>query len=259
MAIVEIRGVGVVRAGRRILRDISWSIGSGEHWALLGANGSGKTTLLRVLTGYEWPTEGEVRVLGKRLGACDAGALRRAIGWASSSLAARVHGSDTVLEVIASGFAGSIGLYRPFTPREWREARRVLRVVGLPDLADQPWERCSQGEQQRTLIARALVHRPRLVILDEPCAGLDPVAREALHADLARMARHRGAPTVILVTHHIEEIGPWMQCALVLRSGRVLAAGPVAGAVTGPVMSRALGRRCRVSRTGGRLSLVWTE
>jgi iron complex transport system ATP-binding protein len=110
----------------------------------------------------------------------------------------------------------------------------------------------SQGEQQRVLIARGIVHRPKLLILDEPCAGLDPAVRESFLADLSRIVKRRGAPTVVFVTHHIEEIGPWITSGLVLRGGEVLASGPIASVLTGEVLGKAFGRRCRVEIEDGR-------
>ena len=207
---------------------------------------------MRVLTGYEWPTVGRVRVLGETFGATEIAALRRHIGWVSSSLEHRVPDADTALEVVVSGLEAALGVYRIYTDNEWRLASRALAAAGAGVVERQAWGTLSQGERQRVLIARALVVRPRLLFLDEPCAGLDPVARESLLSDLGRMLKRRDAPTLVLVTHHIEEIGPWITHVLMLRAGRLLASGARQEVLTETALSAAFGRRCRLERHDGR-------
>jgi iron complex transport system ATP-binding protein len=253
--VVELRNISYVRNANRILEDVSWRIERGQHWALLGANGSGKTSLLKVVTGYEWPTEGEVFVLGERYGACDLREMRRRIGWVSSSLLTYLPTDDTALQVAASGLYASLGIYRDVTDEEWAVAREALARVNMSRFADRRYRLLSQGEQQRVLIARALVHRPALLILDEPCAGLDPAARENLLEDLARIAAHPEAPTLVMVTHHVEEIGPWITHAMILRAGRTLAQAPKTEALRDEHLSAAFGRPCRLERHGERYGL----
>lgn len=243
------------REGTTILDRVSWSVREGEHWAMLGANGSGKTTLLKVVTGYEWPTSGKVEVLGRRFGETNLGDLRQHIGWVSTALGNRVHGYDTAEQVAVSGLEASIGVYREFSGDEYVEARAALERIGMGGLSKRPWRVLSQGERQRVLIARALVPRPALLVLDEPCAGLDPVAREAFLNDLESLVSNPGGPAVVFVTHHIEEIRPFVTHVLVLREGRVLACGTVREAITSATMSEAFGRPCRVERTNGRWML----
>lgn len=254
--VVEIRGVGLVRGGTAILEGISWQIERGRHWALVGANGSGKTTLLKILTGYEWPTEGDVHVLGKHFGEYDLRELRKTIGWVSAAIEQRLPGRDPAVDIVVSGFDASVGLYRKPSAHEWEQARSALRQIGAAGIADRPFGLLSQGEQQRVLIARALVCRPALLILDEPCAGLDPGARARFLADLAEMVGRPQAPTIVFVTHHIEEIGPWVDRLLVLRQGRTLAAGPVNDVLCADVLGRAFDTPCRVEQQGGGYRLV---
>jgi len=116
--ILELAGVGLRRNDREILSDVSWRIEPGQHWALLGANGSGKTTLLKVITGYEWATRGTVEVLGQRFGSCNVPQLRKRIGWVSSSLQQRLPLGDTGLQIVASGYEASLGIYRRFSAEE---------------------------------------------------------------------------------------------------------------------------------------------
>jgi len=240
--VVELSGIRLVRNRVEILRGITWSIAAGRHWALLGANGAGKTSLLRVIAGYAAPTAGSVRVLGEKFGACDLRRLRRAIGWVSHSLEQRVRGEDSALETVLSGFDASFGIYREFGPEERRAAERALSTVGAAQVASRLTGRLSQGERQRVILARALVGRPRLLILDEPCLGLDPAARADFLADLARLAESPRCPTLLLVTHHIEEIGPWVKRVLVLQDGVILAAGRPSEVLTSSVLSSAFGR-----------------
>lgn len=249
--VIRLRGIRMIRGEEQVILDgIDWTLRRGEHWALLGANGSGKTSLLKVVCGYEWPTDGTVEVLGQAFGDVPIAEVRKRIGWVSSSLQTWVHDEDAALDVVVSGFEASFGLWREFTPREVARGRRILADLGAGGLESKPYGVLSQGERQRTLIARAWVGSPDLLILDEPCAGLDPAARASFLEDLTRLARRKGAPTLIFVTHHVEEIPPFVNRALVLKGGRVLATGPVEKVCSSAVMTEAFDRRCEVSRHG---------
>lgn len=249
--ILTIEGLSYRRTGNAILTDIDWSIQPQEHWALLGANGSGKTTLLKVITGYEWATKGTVTVLGRRFGACNIPALRKTIGWVSSALQQRLPASDPAVKIVASGYEASLGVYRRITSTEMQRALEVLGLLGAQSLAERPYGILSQGEQQRILIARALVNRPRLLILDEPCVGLDPAASRRFLFDIAALVETPDAPSIILVTHHVEEIGTWVNRVLLLKNGRVLARGTKEAILTSGIMSDALDARCRVETEEG--------
>ena len=248
--ILELNDIQFIRDHTPILRDINWKVEAGQHWALLGANGSGKTTLLKVIAGYEWVTEGTVTVMGRRFGEASIPELRTHIGWVTSAHLHRFHGRDSALEVAVSGFDASIGLYREFSAEEYEAASEALRRTGAEDIAGRRWEVLSQGERQRVLIARALVDQPALLILDEPCAGLDPVAREDFLDDVERLAARDPAPTILLVTHHVEELGGFLTHALAMNEGRVYAEGAVERVVTSEVVSRIFGKRCEVRKEG---------
>ncbi len=248
-SVVHLERVFFRRKTSCILKDISWRIERGSHWALLGPNGSGKTTLLKIITGYEWPTSGRVQVLGRDFGDCSIGELRTTIGWASSAIEAQLPGGDTAIEIVVSGLAASIGLYRDFSAAEYAAARAALLRVGAEAEAERRFGLLSQGEQQRVLIARALVCRPKLLILDEPCVGLDPAARHRLLGDLASLAAGGDCPSVIYVTHHIEEIGPWITGVMLLKEGRCAGQGAPAEMLAGDLMSDVFGLACRVART----------
>lgn len=253
--VLELERASYWRGERVILRDIDWSIRRGEHWALLGANGSGKTTLLRMVAATEWPCDGSIRVLGQTFGAVDLRELRQAIGLVTSSLAAYFHDKQSALEIVQTGINAELGWWRRFGPEEEARARQGLAAVGLQDLASSPYVQLSQGERQRVLIARALMNRPALLILDEPCAGLDPAAREQFLEDLSVFAARSQTPTLIFVTHHIEEIPSFIRHGLVLKQGRVLASGDIDAVCTSPVLSEAFGRPCHVTRDGERFAL----
>ncbi|MBP7935375.1 MAG: ABC transporter ATP-binding protein [Phycisphaerae bacterium] len=250
MPVLRLSNIGFRRGERQILSSVSWTIEPGQHWALLGANGSGKTTLLKIVTGYEWVSEGSVEALGQLFGECDLRTLRKSIGWVSSALVHTFPGRDTAESVVLSGLEASIGLYRDFTAEESNRARHTLALMGAEHLAEQPYELMSQGEQQRVLIARALVNQPTLLILDEPCAGLDPAARNHFLFDVGQLAQRPQAPTLIVVTHHIEEIHPWITHVLVLKEGRVLATGPKETVLTSAHLSTAFSFDCHVRQDG---------
>ncbi len=252
MSILRLEKVSFRRQGREILQGISWQVEPGRHWAVLGANGAGKTTLLKILTGYEWPTSGTVHVLGRQFGSCDVTELRKHIGWVSAAMETSLPVYERALDIVLSGLEASFGLYRDFTVSEQQCAREALAAVSMSPQAQQTFGTLSQGEQQRILIARALVSRPAVLILDEPCIGLDPAARFTFLADVELLARQPNGPALLYVTHHIEEIGPWVTDVLVLRQGMVLAAGSKEDVLTSEIMNRAFadegqGRR----RTGG--------
>lgn len=239
-----------------ILDNVSWCIERGEHWAVLGSNGSGKTSLLKVLIGDEWYTEGTVEVFGERFGTCDLHQLRKRIGWVSSALEHKIHGWDTAFDIVLSGFEASLGLYREFTDEERRLAMDSLALVGAGAYANGEYGKLSQGEQQRVLIARALVNRPALMILDEPCIGLDPVARSVFLRDLRELARQSESPSMVFVTHHIEEIDDWITHVLLLKAGRVVASAPKEDVLSSSaLLSEVFGAKCSVTRVDGRYFL----
>jgi iron complex transport system ATP-binding protein len=251
-AILEVSGLSVSRGAVDILRDVTWRVTSGEHWAVLGANGSGKTSLLKSLTGYLSPTSGALSLLGHRYGETDWRELRLHVGIVTSALQASIPPAEPALETVVSGRYAQLDLWARPTRSDRTDARRWLRLVGSAHLAAREWLYLSQGERQRVLIARALMARPRLLILDEPCAGLDPVSREEFLRFVDSLARRRGGPALVLVTHHVEEIMPAFTHALVLRRGAVFAAGPKAATVTTRSLSGAFGARvvvkCRKDR-----------
>ena len=237
----------------RILRGIDWRVAAGERWALIGPNGAGKTTLMGVAGAETFPSEGVASVLGHRLGTTDLRELRARIGHVDATMAARFRPRATATDVVRSGVTGTI-LVRPerLTADDRRRADELLEELGCPHLADRPFVHLSRGEQQRVLLARALVARPDLLLLDEPTAGLDLPGREAFLAGLDDLARSRPALTTVHVSHHVEELPASLTHALLLRDGAVVASAPADEALTSEALSACFAARVRVVAAGGR-------
>jgi iron complex transport system ATP-binding protein len=231
---------------RPILENVHWIIEPGQHWAMVGANGSGKSTLLSILSGDLWPSLGVIRVLGAEYGRVDKRELRKRIGLVNSALFGQLPTEDTGEEIAASGLMAMIGKLGAPSPEALERGRRALSRVSAENTGKKPYGVLSQGERQRVMIARALVNDPALLVLDEACSGLDPVARERFLADLTVLSRDPRGPTQIHVTHHLEEIPAFVTHALVLLEGRVLAMGEVATVLTQETLSRAFEAPCRV-------------
>lgn len=253
--ILEVRGLRVNRGDTRILENIHWRVGPGEHWVILGANGSGKTSLLNVLLAYLTPTAGEVSVMGSVFGETPWHELRTHIGLVSASLAQMMAPDEPALISVISGKDAIIDYIEEITPDERRTAMRILRDVEAGHLADRPWEVLSQGERQRILIGRALMARPKILILDEPSAGLDPVARETFLEFLGRLAAKRNAPTLVLVTHHVEEIPPCITHALLLKAGHALSQGSIDKTLTSKLLTEVFSRPATIRKLQGRYRL----
>jgi len=250
--VLNVASLRIQRGRTVIIDDLSWRVERGQHWVILGANGSGKTSLLSALTGYFMPTAGRISVLGRQYGRSDWRELRKEIGLVSSSIRELMANDEPGLETVISGKYAMIDFHGRATSRDRAEARRILKQIECRHLADRPWLFLSQGERQRVFIGRALMARPRLLILDEPCAGLDPAAREHFLQFLQRLGRRRGAPTLVLVTHHVEEIMPVFSHVLILKSGRVQAAGRKTALLDGGQLSDAFSARVRLGQSGGR-------
>ena len=237
------------------LKSIDWRVDRGQHWAVLGPNGAGKTTLLRIVAGYLWPNNGgEVRRDGQTL--VDLREMRKSIGWVNSTLVARIPTREPAIETVISGKFAQIGLVEfhgmHVEQADFERATTYLKQLGADDLARQPFGTLSQGQQQKVLIARARMARPLLIILDDPCAGLDPGARETLLASLQQLATTPGAPSLVLVTHHIEEIMPAFSHTLVINRGRIAACGNTSDLLVEELLRELYGVSMRIDQRDGR-------
>lgn len=252
--VVRLEEVTVVRGGTTILHQVDWMIEAGQRWVLFGANGSGKTTLMEVVSTYLHPTRGTVEVLGLRLGAGDVREVRPRIGFVGPVPTSLVRKHFRVLDIVVTGRHASFVATRwhHYDEVDWEFARDCLRSVHAEGLAEREFGTLSQGEQKRVLIARSLVTRPDLLLLDEPGSGLDLGARERLVESLAFLAKDVGSPPVVLVTHHVEEIPPGFGHIVMLAAGRVIAAGPIDAVLTSGALSRAFDMPLELERRGER-------
>lgn len=236
-----------------ILHDICWQVPVGSRAAILGPNGCGKSTLLRCITGYGHVTHGQVTVLGQTLGQTNLHRLRQRLGVVDPRLTRLVEPNITTQQLVISGFFASL---TPFFDRPAEQQRQaageVLQEVGLGDRAEQPFLTLSSGQQSRAWLGRALVHRPELLILDEPAADLDLRGRETLLATLDLLGQRRAQLTIVMVTHHLEELLPGTQEVLLLKAGRMLAHGRPQRVLTSRQLSRAFDCPVRVRRESGR-------
>ncbi len=235
------------RDGIDILQDVRWTVRRGEHWVVLGANGAGKSTLLSIVAGYDWPSRGRVSVLGEEYGRTDMRALKARIGWVSSALFTWLPDRQTAREVAATGIHATIGNWHALSDDDLRRSDAALKQIGAYEFRDKRYGILSQGERQRVMIARALVTKPDLLILDEPCAGLDPGARERLIVDVDRLCESADGPTLLLVSHHVEEIPPAATHGLLLKDGRTLASGPLPEVLTDTSLTTLYDHPCKIN------------
>lgn len=258
--LIELLKVGVVRDGVDILSEASWRLHRGQHWAILGPNGCGKTTLLRVAAGYLWPNRGVVRRQGRTL--VDLGELRRSIGWVASAWTAQIPPGETAVETVVSGKLAMFGLRRlpgiELEQQDFVRAASLLEELDCGALADRPFSVLSQGERQQVLVARARMVDPVLIVLDEPCAGMDPGVRERFLSWLDSVASTASTPSMVLVTHHVEEIMPSFESTLVMAGGKIAAAGPTEEVITADRLARLYGVKIdRLERVAGRTWPIW--
>jgi iron complex transport system ATP-binding protein len=248
-------GVDLDRLTTPVLHQVDWEVGPGERWIVLGPNGSGKTTLFELASGYLHPTRGSVDILGYRLGRVDVRRLREHIGLVSTAVAKKLVPGITATDVVVSARHGALEpWWHRYEEADRDRARGLLSSAGFAAIADRPFGVLSDGERQQVLIARALMSDPALLLLDEPAAGLDVGGRERLVATLSRLARDATAPPTVMITHHVEEIPAGFTHVLLLRDGRVVAAGPMALTLSAPALSSTFGLTLMLEGAEGR----WT-
>ncbi len=249
----RLKNVSFIRNKKTILDNISLTINQGEHWAIIGPTGSGKTSLISIISGYHHPSKGNAEVLGKKFGSTDLRELRQLIGECSSEIRDMIHGREPVGDIVLSGKFASIGLYESPSPEDRRHADELLDFFGLSDMKYRAFETLSDGEKQKTIISRALMPQPKLLVLDEPCAGLDLKAREELLESIQKISAKPCDPTLVYITHHVEEIFPGITHALALRQGRVVACGTKKKVITGEMLSKTFDLPIELNEEGGRL------
>ncbi len=241
-AVLEFAGLTVRRGQTTLLDDVNWVVDEDERWVILGPNGAGKTTLLQVAAAQLHPTEGLVEVLGEMLGMIDVFDLRPRIGLTSAALAEQVPRNELVRDVVVTASWGVVGRWNEqYEQMDHDRAIELLTELGVGHLLDRSFGTLSEGERKRVQIARALMTDPELLLLDEPMAGLDLGGREDLVSTLTGVALDEASPATVMVSHHVEEIPPGFTHALLLREGRVMAAGPLERVITEETLSATFG------------------
>lgn len=222
--IIEVKDLCLRIGNRNLINNINWSVGEGENWLIFGMNGSGKTTLLSVLAGFQSYTYGMLKVLGVEYTSRNLFSLRKRIGFVSNSFFGRIYKNETVLEIVLSGLFGHFGLEYSLNNEEIRRAKHLLAELNVLDKIDQSFVSLSKGEQQCVLIARALISRPQILLLDEPCTGLDVYAREKMMNIVQELATSRHV-SIVYVTHYLEEVKPYLNRTALLKHGRFIRQG----------------------------------
>lgn len=237
------------------MRNVDWEVNVGERWVVLGPNGSGKTTLLALASGYLHPTRGQVAILGETLGRVDLRRLRRRIGLVSASIAKMLLPGVSALDVVVCGIDAALEpWWNNYAEHDRQRALHLLDLAGFSYVAERPWGVLSEGERQQVLLARSLMADPALVLLDEPAAGLDIAGRESLVSRLTALASEESPPTMVMVTHHVEEIPRGFTHAMLLRQGSVVSAGPITSALTSESLSATFGLGLVLGKDNGRFN-----
>ncbi|ROQ58851.1 iron complex transport system ATP-binding protein [Rathayibacter sp. PhB152] len=254
-SVVSFVDVSFVRNGKRILDHVDWTVFEEERWVILGSNGAGKTSILQIAAAQNYPSTGSAHLLEETLGRVDVFELRPRIGYASTAMARRLPAGETVLDVVMTAAYAVTGRWNEgYDEIDERRARRVLVEWKLDHLADRTFGTLSDGEQKRVQIARAIMTDPELLLLDEPAGSLDLGAREELVQLLGGFAQDPASPAIVMVTHHVEEIPAGFTHALLLRDGAVVAAGPLAEALTEATLADAFGLDIALTHENGRYS-----
>ena len=252
--VIALEDVSVIRNGNWLLRSVSWVVHDHERWVVLGPNGAGKTTMMQVASTYITPSRGTVRLLGGTHGAVDVRELRKRIGYAGAGTSSFVREHLPGLEIVVTGKHAAFvdSRWHEYTDADWEIARRQLERMQAPYLADRQFGTMSAGEKQRVLIARSLMTRPEVLLLDEATTGLDLGARELLVASLGEFARDPDSPAVALVTHHVEEIPEGFTHIVILGKGELVAAGPIEETLTASTLTESFQLELQLERRNNR-------
>ena len=253
--ILSYKNVSFRRDGREILKNISWEIKKSENWALLGLNGSGKSTLLSMIPAYTFATSGEVSVFEKKFGTCVWADVKEKVGFVSSSLNTFSDSlnNQTLNNIVLSGKYNSIGIYQEITQKDREKANNIIKNFKLSHLKLNKYITLSQGEQRKTLLARAFMNEPSLLILDEPCSGLDIRAREMF---LKTLEESKSDVPFIYVTHQIEEIIPSITHVAILDNGEIVSQGNKFEVLTEENLSKLYGIDLKIEWSNDRPWLI---
>jgi iron complex transport system ATP-binding protein len=251
--VIRVDDVSVQRSGNTILDHVSWTVDEADRWVVIGPNGAGKTTLMRLVSAALFPSSGEIALLDEVMGHVDVFELRPRIGVCSAAVAEQIPPEETVRDVVVSAAYAIYGRWREvYRPVDQQRADLLMDDLGVGHLADRTFGTLSEGERKRVQIARALMTDPEVLILDEPTAGLDLAGRELLLDTLSLIVLEPRAPASIMVTHHVEEIPIGVTHGLLLKQGRVVAAGPLEQVLTAPTLSATFDLPLEVGCRSGR-------
>jgi iron complex transport system ATP-binding protein len=251
--VLRLHGVGVSRDRSMLIRDVTWTVRDDESWVIIGPNGAGKTTVLLVASGMILPTEGFAEVLGEQVNAADLTELRSRVGISSAAVAEQMPRGEKVLDLVLTAGYGILGRGgEDYDSFDVVRAVELLDAVGCSHLVRRRFGTLSEGERKRVQIARSLMADPELLLLDEPAAGLDLGGREELLGRISALSRDPGAPVLVMVTHHVEEVPAGTTHAMLMRKGTVIAAGPVQAVFTQRNLSRCFGVPLIVERRADR-------
>lgn len=252
--ILDIRKLTFI-ADKTIIDSIDWQVNEGERWVLLGANGAGKTSLISTICAYNTPSSGTMTVDGKTYSDYDWQKVREKIALVGSQLKRNIERDETVLEVVISGKFAMINYWGRISKELAAEAMRKLKYLHIGTLANNRWGYISQGERQKVMLARALMVKPTVIFLDEPCTGLDPAARKNFVEFLDELATDRRNKAIIMATHYVEEIPPSFTHAIIIKNGKVLASGKISEVMTSSNLSEAYGQKCTLRKSRGHYRL----
>lgn len=252
--ILDIQNLSFIK-DKEILKSVNWQVEKNERWALLGANGAGKTSLLSTICGYEVPSAGVMTVDGKTYSEYEWQKVREKIAIVSAQINRKIQTSETALEIVVSGEFAMLNFWGTAEESVCKKAVKKMKELGVFHLAASRWNQLSQGERQKVQIARALMINPTIMFLDEPCTGLDPVARDNFVGFMEKFSESKKIPAIVLATHYVEEIPPSFTHAIVVKDGEVLASGEIDKVVTSSILSDAYGAKCKVGRKNGRFTL----
>lgn len=223
--IIDFQNVNFIRQEQKLLSQITWQVNKGEYWGILGLNGAGKSLLLQLITGNLWPTNGQLTVLDQKFGQTSIPELSKRIGWINSTLPMRVSQQEVAERIVLSGKFASFGIYQKFQDKDLEQAKALLHQLRLSQVIGKSFAILSQGQKQLVLITRALMANPELLILDEPCNGLDLFAKESFLQQMNHLLLAKNGPTLLYVTHHTEELPQALNHLLMLKEGQIFATG----------------------------------
>jgi iron complex transport system ATP-binding protein len=257
--VVEFSHVTQYIQNSEVLSDLSFTISTGEKWAVVGPNGSGKTTVLKIINGYLRPSDGIVTVLGGTFGKASLPDMRKKAGFVSSYLDNLLISDDNVLDIVVSGSSGATRLWGMPPLNFVRRARRILKELGCLQFEDRKLSELSQGERQKVLIGRSLMADPSILTLDEPCAPLDLGSRESFLNGIDTIAKDHPQLTMIYVTHRIDEIPSCFTKAILLKKGKLVAMGEISKVITSENLSECFDVAVDVKTWRGRMYPVITS